>query len=295
MAQPNPKISAEQPVIRQLDEAAINRIAAGEVVERPASAVKELVENAIDAKATRISVDYADGGKTLIRVTDDGCGIAGADLPLALSRHATSKIDGSDLLNIHSFGFRGEALPSLGAVGRLSISSRAAGQAGAEIAVTGGTRRHGPARRTQRRHRRHPARSLLRHARAAQVPAHRPRGGTGHRRRDQAAGHGGALRALRAARCHGRRRGPRSFPRGGAAGRSVRCAARASDSGAGPRFRTRMPCRSMRSGKGFTSPALPPCRPIRAAPRWRNTSSSTGGPCGTRCLSARCAAPIRTS
>ncbi len=134
----------ERPVIRQLDEAAINRIAAGEVVERPASAVKELVENAIDAGASRIAVDYADGGKTLIRVTDDGCGMSGEDLPLALSRHATSKIDGSDLLNIHSFGFRGEALPSLGSVGRLTITSRVAGGEAATITVAGG--RMGPVR-----------------------------------------------------------------------------------------------------------------------------------------------------
>ena len=144
MAAPNPYISAEmrpmitKPVIRQLDEAAINRIAAGEVVERPASAVKELVENAIDADARRITIEVAHGGKTLIRVSDDGCGMEAADLPLALSRHATSKIDGSDLLNIQSFGFRGEALPSLGSVGRLTITSRATDEAH-QIRVTGGT------------------------------------------------------------------------------------------------------------------------------------------------------------
>ena len=135
-----PKISpaSGRPVIRPLDEAAINRIAAGEVVERPASAVKELVENALDAGARRIAVDYAGGGKLLVRVTDDGCGMAPDDLPLALARHATSKIDGSDLLNIRSFGFRGEALASLGAVGRLVLTSRTIGHDGASLAVSGG-------------------------------------------------------------------------------------------------------------------------------------------------------------
>ncbi|MCT4556394.1 MAG: DNA mismatch repair endonuclease MutL [Pelagimonas sp.] len=141
---PNMRAETPNPVIRQLDETAINRIAAGEVVERPASAVKELVENAIDAGARRIGIEIADGGKTLIRITDDGCGMTADDLPLALSRHATSKIDGTDLLNIHSFGFRGEALPSLGAVGRLTIQSRAKGHDAAEISVSGG--QHGDVR-----------------------------------------------------------------------------------------------------------------------------------------------------
>ncbi len=138
MNAPDLNIGAAPRRIAQLDDTAANRIAAGEVVERPASAVKELVENALDAGASRIAVDVADGGKTLIRVTDDGHGIAPDQLRLAMSRHATSKIDGSDLLDIHSFGFRGEALPSLGAVGRLDLASRVAGDQGARIKVTAG-------------------------------------------------------------------------------------------------------------------------------------------------------------
>ncbi len=138
MAVAHPNIDDSRAAIRQLDEAAINRIAAGEVVERPASAVKELVENALDAGARRIDVTMADGGKTLVRVADDGGGIAPEDLPLALARHATSKIDGSDLLNIRSFGFRGEALASLGAVARLTLTSRIDGRDGAAIAINDG-------------------------------------------------------------------------------------------------------------------------------------------------------------
>ncbi len=113
------------PRIHTLEEAAINRIAAGEVIERPASAVKELLENAFDAGADKISIDIAEGGKTLIRILDNGHGIAPDCLGLAVTRHATSKIDGADLTNIHTFGFRGEALASLAAVGRLMLTSRA--------------------------------------------------------------------------------------------------------------------------------------------------------------------------
>lgn len=132
------KIQHNQPVIKQLDEAAINRIAAGEVIERPSSAAKELIENSIDAGATSILVDVADGGKTLIRVTDDGCGITPTDLPLAVSRHATSKLNSNDLFNISTFGFRGEALPSLGAVSRLSIKTKGMETDAAELTVDAG-------------------------------------------------------------------------------------------------------------------------------------------------------------
>lgn len=110
--------------IKKLSEHSINRIAAGEVIERPASAVKELVENSIDAGATQIEVIYSDGGKSLLKVTDDGVGIARDDLPLAIQRHATSKITDLNLEDIRTLGFRGEALPSMGAAGLLTITSR---------------------------------------------------------------------------------------------------------------------------------------------------------------------------
>src|SRR6478672_2265952 len=127
--------------VRQLSESLINRIAAGEVVERPASVVKELVENALDAGARRIDVLTDGGGRRLIRVTDDGDGMSRADLELAVERHATSKLEGDDLLSIRTLGFRGEALPSIGSVARLTITTRHAGEPHAwAITVDGGAK-----------------------------------------------------------------------------------------------------------------------------------------------------------
>lgn len=123
--------------IRYLPETLINQIAAGEVIERPAAAVKELVENSIDAGASRINVDIREGGKSLIVVSDDGFGMSREELVAALDRHATSKLPDDDLFDIKHMGFRGEALPSIAAVSRLKISTRQ-GNEGWEISVEGG-------------------------------------------------------------------------------------------------------------------------------------------------------------
>ena len=146
---PSPQAPGPLPRVRLLSEAMVNRIAAGEVIERPAAAVKELVENALDAGATRIAVTLMGGGIERIEVEDDGCGMGAADLALAIQRHCTSKLapevqdqgaqDREVLVRISTLGFRGEALPSIGAAGRLHITSRPAGAAHAHaVRVEGG-------------------------------------------------------------------------------------------------------------------------------------------------------------
>ncbi len=132
-------MSYRRPHLRLLSPVTVNRIAAGEVIERPASAVKELVENAIDAGATQVDVTLWQGGRNLIRVSDNGCGMTAEELSMAVERHVTSKLPDDDLTMIRQLGFRGEALPSIGSVSRMAITSRPAGTESAwKIEVIGG-------------------------------------------------------------------------------------------------------------------------------------------------------------
>ncbi len=296
MALHDPNIRENHPVIRPLDEAAINRIAAGEVVERPASAVKELVENALDAGARRVVVDYAGGGKTLIRVTDDGCGMAAGDLPLAVARHATSKIDGSDLLDIRSFGFRGEALASLGAVGRLKITSRAEGQDGAEISVDGRARGAGRGRRRRRGARWSNCRDLF-----FATPARLK-----FLRSDRAEAQAMAEVLRRLAMAEPLVGFQLNEVQEGAAPRVIfRADAEAGDfrggvegaAGAGIGAGLRRECALGRcwNATGCGCRAMRRCQPIHVGRRYRRMSSSTDGRCRTSCCRQRCGRPISTS
>ena len=129
-----------EPIIRLLDDTSINKIAAGEVIDRPSSVVKELVENSLDAGAKRIEVEIEAGGVGKIRVTDDGCGMSEQDVRMSVLRHATSKIRSSDdLFSVTSMGFRGEALPSIASVSKFSLISRQSGNDfGTRMEIIGG-------------------------------------------------------------------------------------------------------------------------------------------------------------
>ena len=163
------------PRIQQLPPAVISKIAAGEVIERPASVVKEFLENAVDAGSTRIDVEVEQGGIELIRVVDNGCGIVPDDLPLAFASHATSKLaDADDLFRIATLGFRGEALACIGGVGQVTLQSRTHDQpCGAEITSHGGDLSgHAALERRCRHAHRGPA-PVLQHAGAPQISAQR--------------------------------------------------------------------------------------------------------------------------
>ncbi len=268
--------------VRQLSEATVNRIAAGEVVERPASVVKELVENALDAGARRIDVLTDGGGRRLIRVTDDGDGMTRADLDLCVERHATSKLAGDDLLSIHTLGFRGEALPSIGAVARLTITTRHASEPHAwTLTVDAGEK------------------SDLKPAALGQ--------GTTVEVRDLFYATPARLKFLKTDRSEAeavrevvRRlamsRPDVAFTLAGEERAPVTWAA-AADELAPPRRcagrRTSAPtlCASRRNARACASRALPDCRRCRAPIRSASICSSTAARCATRCWSAPCAPP----
>ena len=241
--------------VRQLPEQIVNRIAAGEVVERPASVVKELVENAIDAGASRIDIFTDGGGRRRIGITDDGSGMTMADLALAVDRHATSKLDDEDLLRIRTLGFRGEALPSIGAVAKLGITTRHASEPHAwSLSVEGGVKSAIMPAALSPGHPRRGQRSVLCDAGAAEISQDRPHRGRGDPRGGAAAGDGAARYRL-----HAGRRGARAGDLGRRAARRRR-PADAARRYPGSGFSQPAPSRCAPSATASWSKALPPRR-----------------------------------
>ena len=276
--------------IRRLDPLLVDRIAAGEVVERPAAAVKELIENALDAGARRINVAIEAGGRALIRVADDGLGMDADDLALSVERHATSKIPDGDLTAIATLGFRGEALPSIASVSRLEIRSRAHGaDAAFALSVEDGAKSALRPDRSSRRHPRRSARPVRRDAGAAEVPQVGPHGGAGLRRRRA------PPRARQPRRALLLRQRPRRRVR--LAGLPGRRSGRAGAVAPGARRRVRRRCArgSRPCAKASAFSAGLACRPSTSRTRCRNISSSTAARRATGCCRARCAPPRSTS
>ena len=156
--------------IRLLPKDIINKIAAGEVIERPSSVVKELMENSLDAGANMIEINIRDGGTSFLRIADNGKGMSRDELIMAVERHATSKLPDDDLVRINHFGFRGEALAAIGAVGRLIVTSKKSGHRSGLVDT--GRRRHQRGSKTSRSHprnHRRASRTFFRHARAFEI------------------------------------------------------------------------------------------------------------------------------